>query len=798
MFDRVNGEPGRDSAEERELGRDVAIARAEDPVQAAALNYLARGFSIVPVHKGGKKPIGKAWQNTRMAAGEVQRHFPAGKGRNIGLLTGSPSGGLVDIDLDCLEAIIVADSLLPPTGMIHGRPGARRSHRFYRVGDPGPTQQFHAPDDEKMLLEVRGTGSQTVVPPSIHPIGDALVWEEEGEPATIDLATLLKAAKRVAAAATLARSWPTNGGRQKAALALQGGLARAGWDADAIQTFVAAVAEAAGDEEADKRADTTEYTVTKHEADEKTTGWPTLVQLVGDKVVDKVREWLGCREAKTSGAPNASPNQATSLVKIVEAAGAELFHDDTHVAYAAVRQDGRRQTMPIGSQAFQRWLTRQAYLKGSVPGRQVIEDAVTMLTAKAEFEGPERKVYLRVADYEGKIYLDLGDPTFRAVEVTSAGWSLVDSPPVYFLRPQGMGSLPEPVRLADGDGPRVLGELRRHLGLDDGEDWKLAVGWLLAALNPSGAYPVLFLYGPQGAAKTSAAKTFRSLIDPNGAPVRQQPKDSRDLSVQARNNWVLAYDNVSTIPATLSDTFCSLATGTGFSSRQLYTDGDEFVISARRPVMLNGIALESVTRPDLLERIYPVELPEIRDEARRDDLEVEAERNRLRPQILGALLDAAATGLRRWEEVRPGKLPRMANAARWVEACAPALGWRPDEFIEACFASREDLNADILDQWSVYPAIARLLEEKGNFDGTTGMLWSQLEGIREGMYESRPDDWPRSAKKLGGDLRRHVPHLRRAGIEATVALKRTNKGWPIRLSRSAQVGVEEEPARKAA
>src|SRR5262249_20789517 len=55
--------------------------------------------------------------------------------QNVGVLLGEPSGGLIDIDLDCREAVELAASLLPHTGAVFGRSSKRRSHHVY-VADP--------------------------------------------------------------------------------------------------------------------------------------------------------------------------------------------------------------------------------------------------------------------------------------------------------------------------------------------------------------------------------------------------------------------------------------------------------------------------------------------------------------------------------------------------------------------------------------------------------------------------------------------------------------------------------------
>jgi hypothetical protein len=50
-----------------------------------------------------------------------------------------------------------------------------------------------------------------------------------------------------------------------------------------------------------------------------------------------------------------------------------------------------------------------------------------------------------------------------------------------------------------------------------------------------------------------------------------------------------------------SDALCTIATGGGAAGRQLYTNGEEYIIKAHNPVMLNGIGAV-ITRSDLFDR----------------------------------------------------------------------------------------------------------------------------------------------------------------------------------------------------
>src|SRR5260221_11786230 len=199
---------------------------------------------------------------------------------------------------------------------------------------------------------------------------------------------------------------------------------------------------------------------------------------------------------------------------------------------------------------------------------------------------------------------------WRAVEIDPTGWRVNDIPPVRFRRAAGMQPLPMPV---PGGSVETL---RSFLNVKSGSHFILVVAWALAVLRNRGPYPVLVLSGEQGSAKSTFTAILRALLDPNTAPLRALPREDRDLFIAARNGHVLAYDNVSALPAWISDTLCRLATGGGFAMRQLYTGQDEVLFDATRPVILNGIE-DIVTRPDLADRALFLTLEPIPEERRR-------------------------------------------------------------------------------------------------------------------------------------------------------------------------------------
>ena len=253
----------------------------------AAAEYTRRGWRVIPIPLGQKAPRFPNWQNAKLTEAELPLHFPGES--NIGVLLGEPSGGLVDVDLDSQEAVLLAPYFLPETGALFGRPSKPGSHWLYEC--PGAAMTKCQTQADGCIVEIRSTGGQTVFPPSIHPSGENTTWARYGDITEVNPPTLEQAVSRLASAALLARHWPAKGNRQEAALAVAGGLTRAGWTEAEVSHFIEAICQAAGDSEPRMRARAATTTARKN--GRPTTGFKTLAGLIGDDVVSKVREWLG-------------------------------------------------------------------------------------------------------------------------------------------------------------------------------------------------------------------------------------------------------------------------------------------------------------------------------------------------------------------------------------------------------------------------------------------------------------------------------------------------------------------------
>jgi hypothetical protein len=303
-------------------------------------------------------------------------------------------------------------------------------------------------------------------------------------------------------------------------------------------------------------------------------------------------------------------------------------------------------------------------------------------------------------------------------------------------------------------------ELSSFLNLFSRNDFVLVVAWVLATLRAGSPYPVLAISGEQGSAKTVLSKLLKGLVDPNVAPVRALARGERDFVIAANNSHVLAFDNLSGLPHATSDAFCRLATGASFGLRQLYTDADEVLFQAARPILLNGIE-DVIGRSDLADRALFLTLPPIADCHRRSESQLWRDFELARPRMLGALLDAVAHGLRNLPSIHLEQLPRMADFALWATACETAF-WPTGTFARAYRANRSGAIKNLIDTDPVAARVRGIMADRITWTGTASELLRLGSGP---MLLSGNESWPKNPRQLAGRLRRVQTFLRASGIE---------------------------------
>jgi hypothetical protein len=499
------------------------------------------------------------------------------------------------------------------------------------------------------------------------------------------------------------------------------------------------------------------------------------------------------RPASAGAGKADKPRQADELIALTCAA--QFFHDaatqDAYASFTTGAGDQRcRETWPVQSKRFRHWLCKLFLdAHGTVPAANAVRDAIHALDGQAVLAGRALAVAVRLAattetDEGGAnprrcIWLDLADDAWQVVCIGPGGWSVLGpcSCPVRFVRPAGMLPLPVPVR-----GGR-LDALRDLLNLTDEGQWLLLAGWLLGALHPGQPCPALAVNGEQGSGKSTLCRIARALLDPNTADLNRPPRNEDDLLIAARHSWVIGFDNLSEIRRDLSDALCRLVTGAAARKRTLYTDADETLFAARRPLVLNGIE-DVVSNGDLLDRCIRLTLAAIGDARRRTEADLWPRFYEARPRLLGSLLDALSAALYRLPATPPPRDVRMADFAHLVTAAEEHLGWQPGAFLKAYQHNRGQAHALALESSLLTESLRDLrdlMQGRTHYHGRMKELLAELNARVDEQTRKDPD-WPKRPRGLSGQLRRLAPSLRDAGLLVTFH-KHTPTGTPVTLER---------------
>jgi hypothetical protein len=257
---------------------------------------------------------------------------------------------------------------------------------------------------------------------------------------------------------------------------------------------------------------------------------------------------------------------------------------------------------------------------------------------------------------------------------------------------------------------------------------------------------------------------LRALIDPAVSPLKTLPRNERDLMIHSKNNWIIAFDNLSGLSRAMSDTLCRLSTGGGLSTRSLYSDSDEVIFDAIRPMILNGID-NIASRNDLADRSLLVNLPRIPESKRKLERELWNDFESVKPSVLGGLLNAVSYALKNVNNVKLDTLPRMADFAQWVVAAEPKLPWGTGKFMEVYKENRNEAMSAVFEIDGFSMVLKDFLEDAKSWSGTASELKATLEQYNQDEDIVRSKYWPKSPNWVSQKIRSIAPSLRSIGID---------------------------------
>jgi hypothetical protein len=267
---------------------------------------------------------------------------------------------------------------------------------------------------------------------------------------------------------------------------------------------------------------------------------------------------------------------------------------------------------------------------------------------------------------------------------------------------------------------------------------------------------------------------------------------------QMAHNHVAYYDNVKRPPKWLSDEACKAVTGIGQTKRKLYSDDDDIVYEYKRCLGFNGINI-SLTEPDALDRNLMIELDRVTKENRRMEANIMAEFLKLRPRLLGCILDILAQAMQIKHTLELNDLPRMADFAIWCEAIARAMGYKDLEFIHAYYDNIGKQNIETIESNSIAQAIEKFVDswyEEGKvtfWDGYTTEVYQKLNKVAQAHgIDSSNKFWPKAPNSLTKRLRSILSNLRE-GLGIHIVISRQTIGSDNKKKNTSTIRIVKEP-----
>lgn len=478
-------------------------------------------------------------------------------------------------------------------------------------------------------------------------------------------------------------------------------------------------------------------------------------------IINPIIDDNSVRDSSSSKADKEKSTTANALIALV-VRYCDLFHDERGEGYAVMRI-GIPRTLKLRSKEFRVWLAGQFYRTSKrAANNEALSTALTVLDAKAIYDGSLRELSNRFVLHEEAVYIDMADEQCRVLKVDAAGWAFVKNPPVFFRRYAQQLPLPDPV-----SGGK-LSDIHTHFAIKSKYDRVLVEAWLVASMFSTVPRPVLTFHGPQGASKTTTARCLKAIIDPSLITSVDLGKSPPDLAQILDHYGVPCFDNLTAIPAWAADMLCRGVTGGAFSKRALYSDDSDVILSFKRPIMITGINIPTHA-PDLLDRFLLIELERILPSRRMDETTFWQRFEAAKGKLFGALLDAIAGTLKHLPGIRLQRMSRMADFSRIACAYAEFSGFGTRKMLKIIMQHTSRLADEVLDADPVAAALASFAKNQMTWTGTATMLLKELDQLAP---RQKPQGWPRRPNNLTRRINILNSTLKDSGIEIRKSKKK--------------------------
>jgi hypothetical protein len=452
--------------------------------------------------------------------------------------------------------------------------------------------------------------------------------------------------------------------------------------------------------------------------------------------------------------------------------GTIFFLDQFRDSFAHVPVGDHFETHKIKSRAFRRIAVNWIVESTGNPTQSKIADLLGVCEGMAVNSGLFYSLHNRYASDGRAIYIDLGDDEWRVARITKENWSILESKelpyPMFRRYPhfKHMG-------VADSGTKDDYLEYLKLFNVKE-EDKVLDAALLASRIIPDYPHIIGITIGPQGSAKTWHDKLVRMLVDNSQTLTLHLSTKSEQLAQDLMHNYMPVFDNTDMLQDWQSDMLCRAVTGEGVTKRELYSDDDDIIYKYQRCVQLNGINPPGL-KADFVDRALTIELDRIPKTSRLTDEEVTTRAEQLAPKVIAYLYDVVVAALNLYDEVKSeltGRLPRMADACIYGEACARAMGYAPLAFYNAYMRKLNAASKEVITNSVIGTLLLAYLDED-QFYLSNGITETEptacyqklVELAKAKSIDIRERGFPKAPNALGRKLRQIKPNLLEFGVE---------------------------------
>ena len=483
-------------------------------------------------------------------------------------------------------------------------------------------------------------------------------------------------------------------------------------------------------------------------------------------VTEELLQKLACTGNKQLGwlGSGIEEEEERSIVDMAEEVGEYFLSDSDQVFVNIRREDNQKITFNLHSKEFKVYLRTMIrdIFKIKTLKQEVWKETLEYLEILAREKGGEITIYNRIGkDKNGIIFYDLQTPDYQSVQITSDGWTVVETPCGLFQR----ADLDRPQNIPEWDEHfNFLETLEELFNFSDRQELELFAIWLISCFLPGHSHPILCLTGSHGTGKSTASSMIQDLISPQQMDRSTFPKKEDDLVIRLSNRCISVFDNCGKISEGASNILCQSVTSGSYTKRKLYTDSEIVNIPLRSIVVLNSCD-SVVEKEDLLSRLLQFNLRRIKKNYLTTDEELQKKYRENKPKLLGYIFGCVAAVID-MPDKKIEFVTRMASFQQTaVKICTVLLGRDSDYLTELLQKNKEDVNVQVLEANPTAVLVLHFMEHRKEWEGSVTELYDKLDFLATQLeIERRNPLYPKNASKLSMRLNSLAGILEQAGI----------------------------------